>query len=444
MMGIMDKEIIRNVHVHALDYEGRGVARIDGKAVFIEGALPGEEVNCRITKSKKHFDEAETVEVLLASEQRIEPRCPHFSDCGGCVLQHAQHEAQVAYKQRALEDQLQRIGKVSAEQVLPPIYGSPWGYRQRARLAVAEDEKGRLYAGFKANKSNRVVKIQTCAILPSHISEILPELQEMLQCWGEEAAVRHIEISDAEGISVLTVATETGLDKSKLALLRQFSDRHLDRSGNIWQIWLQTGTCAAQPFYPPRETELYYGLSEFNLRINYRPGDFTQVNHQVNALMVQRAIRLLEPQRGERIADLFCGLGNFTLAIARSGVLTIGIEGSEEQTKMAVLNAELNGLDGNTRFVASNLFRVDAAAIASWGRLDKILLDPPRGGAQEVIRALRPPYLPDKIVYVSCNPATLARDAAFLVEKGYKFKKVGVINLFPQTAHIESIGCFER
>ena len=444
MMDIIDEKIIRNVHVHALDYEGRGVARIGGKAVFIEGALPGEEVSCRITRSKKYFDEAETVEVLRASEQRVEPLCPHFSICGGCVLQHARHEAQVAYKQQVLEEQLQRIGKVCADQILPPIYGSPWGYRQRARLAVAEDAKGRLYAGFKARKSNLVVKIETCAVLPPHISEMLPELQQLLQGWGKEAAVRYIEISDSDSISVLTIAVERGLDKQKLTKLQQFSDRHLNWKTAAWQIWLQTGRQAAQPFYPHCEVEPYYCLPEFNLNIPYRPGDFTQVNHQVNALMVQRAVRLLDPQPGERIADLFCGLGNFTLAIARSGAQVVGIEGLVEQTEMAAANADRNGLGSNVCFQTSNLFQADAAEIASWGVLDKMLLDPPRSGAQEVISALHYPYLPEKIVYVSCNPATLARDAAGLLKKGYKFKAVGVMNLFPQTAHIETIGYFER
>ena len=443
-MNTTNKEIIPKVRVHALDYEGRGVARIDGKAVFIEGALPGEEVSCRITRSKKHFDEAETVAVLQASDQREAPRCPHFSVCGGCVLQHARHEAQVAYKQRVLEEQLQRIGKVMPEQILPPIYGQPWGYRQRARLAVAEDSTGHLYAGFKARKSNRVVKIETCTILPPHISEILPELQQLLQGWRKEVAIRSIEISDSDGISVLTIVAKSKLDKAQLTALQLFSDRHLNQNHNKWQIWLQIGKQAAQAFYPPDTEQPYYRLPEFNLSIPYRPGDFTQVNHRVNALMVQRAVRLLDPQPGERIADLFCGLGNFTLAIARSGAEVVGIEGSAAQTEMAAANARLNGLDDNISFHTADLFQVHSTTVASWGNLDKILLDPPRSGALEFINALHTPYLPKKIVYVSCNPATLARDAAEIVKKGYKFKYVGVMNLFPQTAHIESVGCFER
>lgn len=431
--------------VSAVDYEGRGVVRCGGKAVFVQGALPGEEIAFRVTRSKKRFDEAETSEILQVSTDRVEPRCRHFGVCGGCVLQHASAQAQVAYKQRVMEEQLTRIGNVVPERILPPIYGRPWGYRQRARLGVGRQTSGRVVLGFRSRRSDEIVDLQECWILPLFVSRKLSEIRALLQDLEGADELEYVELLVGSELVVLNVRSRQCLSEKDLKALKQFSDRHLRQEIHPWQIWLQTGHNAAVPFYPVRDIpDLFYDIPGFKIKMPFRPGDFTQVNPEMNALLVERAMTMLAPQAGERIADLFCGLGNFTLPIAKSGAEVLGIEGARHLVERARQNAVDNGCAGNTHFKVADLFEITAATTASWGKLDKILLDPPRNGAHEIVKALHGAFLPKRIVYVSCNPATFARDAGVIIEKGYKFKEVGVVNLFPQTAHIESIGCFYR
>ncbi|MDO5640457.1 MAG: 23S rRNA (uracil(1939)-C(5))-methyltransferase RlmD [Neisseria sp.] len=431
--------------VFSLDYEGRGVARVAGKTVFVAGALPQERVSLRVVRSKKQFDEAEMLAVLRASPQRVTPECGYFETCGGCALQHAAHEAQVAYKQRILEEQLRRIGKVWPQQLLAPVYGAPWGYRHRARLAVEKNDAGRLKLGFKARKSHDVVDIEACPVLPQQVSAALPAVKAVLQQLADAGEIiRFVEFFQGDELLALNICTQKRPSETALACLRRLADGLGRNAPPVWQIWLQQGREAAEPFYPADAPQLAYCLPEFSVRMPFRPGDFTQINAALNALMVGRALRMLDIRAGERVADLFCGLGNFSLPMARQGAEVVGLEGSETLTRRARENAQANGCADKASFQTADLFDTDRTMLASWGRFDKMLLDPPRSGAYAVVQALHAPYLPQRIVYVSCNPATFARDAAVLVEKGYVFKAAGVMNMFAQTAHVESIGWFEK
>ena len=423
--------------IHSIDHEGRGVARIHGKTTFITGALPQETVAYQITRSKKHHDEAQATRILTPSPYRTAPACPHYSQCGGCTLQHVHSNVQVAYKQRILEDQLQRLGKVRPQYLLPPIYGQAWGYRHRARLS-AHHSQGRTTLGFQSRSSHRIVDIQQCPILAPQLANQLDNTRALLQQLNcLHTPVRTIELHHSPAANSLTLHTEH-LPKAARAHLIQ----HAQSLPANWHIWLQTPPLPA-PHLPPDSHPPRDRLPEYALTLPYRPGDFTQVNPAANALLVARAIQLLQPQPGERIADLFCGLGNFSLPIAAVGAQVIGIEGSPALTERASQNARLNHLAERARFHSADLFQTTEHTVAGWGYFDKILLDPPRSGAYALVQALHAPYLPSRIVYVSCNPATFARDAAVLVGKGYRFRNAGIVNMFPQTAHVETVGCFD-
>lgn len=424
--------------VSGIDQEGRGVARIGGKTVFIEGALPQETVVCRIVRSRRQFDEAVAERIVRPSPYRTEPPCPHYRRCGGCALQHARFDVQVAYKQRILEDQLQRIGKVRPDYYLPPVYGTAWGYRRRARLSVAHDGAGRLLLGFQERGSHRIADLGTCPVLAAPLSAKLGDIRRLLaETVQAGARVQAVELHAGEHGQTLTLHTRR-LPEAARRLLEQAQAAWQPEG---WQFWLADKQ-------PPRPltaagSVLAYSLPEYGVRLPYRPSDFTQINADMNAVMVRRALSLLEPQAGERIADLFCGLGNFSLPLAACGAEVLGIEGSLELTRRARANAGHNGFAARLRFEQADLFEAVPDTVAAWGRLDKILLDPPRSGAYAVVQALHAPYLPRRIVYVSCNPATFARDAAVLVQKGYRFRCAGIINLFPQTAHVETVACFD-
>lgn len=427
--------------ISALDYEGRGVAKVGGKTVFIKGALPSERVGFQITKQKKQFDEAETVAIFKVSDERTVPQCRYFERCGGCSLQHISPTAQVAFKQRIMEEQLERIGKVKPKQILPPIYGHVWHYRDRARFSVSLDKSCRLKLGFQAKKTNDVVGISSCMLIPKPISDKLPAIRELLQDLAEEGSIaRFAEFYRGSEIIVLNIAFKSKLRQNDENWIRQWFDSELS---DDWQIWLQIEGKVSEPFYPPKDTTLKYTLPEFGIEMPFRPGDFTQINTDTNRLMVSRAVKMLDIRQGERVADLFCGLGNFSLPIARSGASVVGVEGAENLVRRAWQNARSNGCGGQTDFIAANLFDCTENTVASWGKFDKMLIDPPRSGAYEVVRSLKPPYLPKKIVYVSCNPSTLARDAGVLVEKGYILGQVGIMNMFAHTSHVESIAVFE-
>lgn len=427
--------------ISALDYEGRGVTKVGGKTVFIKGALPSERVGFRIVRQKKQFDEAEAVAIFKVSDERTVPQCRYFERCGGCSLQHISPAAQVAFKQRMMEEQLERIGKVKPKQILPPIYGHIWHYRDRARFSVSLDKLCRLKLGFQANKTNDVVDISSCMLIPKPVSDKLPAIRGLLQDLAEEGSVaRFAEFYRGSEITVLNIAFKSKLRQNEENRIRQWFDSELSDG---WQVWLQIGGKVSEPFYPQKDTTLKYTLPEFGIEMPFRPGDFTQINTDTNRLMVSRVVKMLDIRQGERIADLFCGLGNFSLPMAKSGADVVGIEGAENLVRRARQNARLNGCDRQTDFIAANLFDCTEKTVASWERFDKMLIDPPRSGAYEVVKSLHTPYLPQKIVYVSCNPSTLARDAGVLVEKGYMLSQAGIMNMFAQTSHTESVAVFD-
>lgn len=428
-------------HIESLDREGRGVAHVDGKAIFVDAALPGETVVYSPYRKKPSYELAQLLAVRKASAERITPQCPWYSRCGGCSLQHFDLRAQVAAKQRILEDALWHIGRVRPESMLSPIYGPPWAYRHRARLSVRlVPKKGGILVGFHERKSSYVVEMSSCEVLPAPVSGGLTQLKAMIEQLSIRDRLPQVELAVGARVTVMVLrllATPTPEDE---ALLK----RYAEDSG--FQLWFQPqGPDTAQPFWPLDAPALDYELPEFNVRIGFRPTDFTQVNHAVNRILVRRAMDLLQPRSGDSIGDFFCGLGNFTLPIARSGAEVFGVEGSKPLVQRAAGNAAANGID--CRFQAANLFEADACqrTLAEAGRLDKVLIDPPREGATELVKALTERSLPERIVYVSCDPATLARDAGILNQsQRYSLSAAGVVNMFPHTSHVESMALFER
>ena len=433
------------VKIESLDQEGRGVARSEGKVIFIEGALTGEVVSYSSYRKKPSFELAQVTQIHKSSSMRVQPKCAHFGVCGGCSMQHLDARAQVAAKQRILEDSLWHIGKVRAETISRPICGQAWGYRERARLSVRHViKKGKTLVGFHEKRSSFVADMQHCEILVPKIARLLPLLAELIGGLSIRDRVPQIEVAVGEHVDVLVLRVMDAPNGADEAALRAFADRH-----GI-QFWLQTrGYDTIAPFHPFDAPALDYILPEFGITMPFAPSEFTQVNSALNRVMISRAMRLLDPQPGERIADFFCGLGNFTLPIARSGAQVLGIEGSDALVARARQNAELNGLAGNAKFAAMNLFAMTGAGFAELGQFEKLLIDPPRDGALELVKSIgagdgggvNAPY---RIVYVSCNPATLARDAAELVQCGYVLKSAGVMNMFPHTSHVESIALFVK
>jgi 23S rRNA (uracil1939-C5)-methyltransferase len=429
------------LRIESLDAEGRGVARNDeGKVVFVEGALPGELVEAEVLRRKATFDLARMSALLSAASGRRAPRCPHFGVCGGCATQHADARTQLAAKQRWLEDCLARLGKVKADTMLPIVYGEEWGYRQRARLSVRRvAKKGGVLVGFHERRSSYVADMRTCEVLPARISALLPALRQLIEALSVRERLPQIEVALGESCDVLVLRILQPLTADDEAHLRTFADSH------GVSLWLQPGgPASAHPFHPVPAPSLDYVLPEFGVRLAFQPTDFTQVNHAVNRVLVARAVRLLDPRVGETVGDFFCGLGNFSLPLARLGAHVLGLEGSTALIARARANAAANGLGDAAHFAAEDLFAIDALRLARLGPLDKMLLDPPREGALEVVKAL-PEGWPRRIVYVSCDPATLARDAGILVHvKGFRLAAAGVVNMFPHTAHVESIALFER
>ena len=431
-------------YITSLDYESRGVAKLNGKTIFVNNALPQEIAQIRITQDKAHFAEAQVEQIVQPSPYRRTPACPHYGDCGGCAMQHVEFTAQVAMKQRVFEEQLQRIGKVQPESLLPPVYGTPWHYRSRTRLAVHTSANGKVVLGYQAKRSHKIVGINQCLLLPEHVSGCLGIIHDALQDMVNvqpKVGIRSVEISVGEGVTAVNIVSQKRQPENVLCALSGCLNR---RGGKqIWQVWQQIGSAKPQAVSPQDAPPLVFRLPEFGLTMPFQLGDFTQINLPLNEIMVARAVRYLDPQPHERVADLFCGLGNFTLPLAKRAAEVVGIEGSAALAQRAIANARANGLP-NAQFASADLFTTTPDTLAALGRFDKMLLDPPRAGAYAVVQALYAPFLPQRIVYISCNPATLARDAAVLVGKGYRFTTAGMMNLFPQTSHVEAIGVFER
>jgi len=426
--------------IESLDHEGRGVAHVEGKAIFIEGALPGERVSYTSFRRKPTFENARVDEILKTSSQRVTPVCPHFGICGGCSVQHLEPLAQAAVKQRVLEDAFWHIARLRPESILPPIIGPAWGYRRRARLTVRKVvKKGGVLVGFHEKRSSYVADMTSCAVLPAPISALLPKLRVLVGALSIAERLPQIEVAAGDGPTVLVLRILEPLTADDATKLRAFAAAE----GVV--LWLQPGgPDTAAPFHPPEAKQPFYRLPDYDVTLHFRPTDFTQVNHDVNRVLVRRALGLLEVQAGESVADMFCGLGNFTLPLARLGARVVGVEGSAALVARARENAVFNGLDERIDYHVANLFAVTPEQLAGWGRFARMLIDPPREGAVELVKALDE-QAPTRIVYVSCNPATLARDAAVLVhEKGYRLVSAGIANMFPHTSHVESIALFER
>lgn len=441
--------------VESLDLDAQGVAHdAEGKVVFIDGALPGEEVQVRVGRRKNNWEQACLVALRRESSQRVRPRCPHFGVCGGCKMQHFEVQAQVAVKQRVLEDNLWHLGKVRPELMMRPIQGPTWGYRYRARLSVRYvAKKGTVLVGFHERKSSYVADMASCEILPPHVSALLMPLRGLIGGMAARERLPQIEVAVGEQggavVTALVLRHLEPLSEPDAQRLRAFAREH----GVQW--WLQPKGPETVHLLDEGGATLAYGLPEFDVVMPFKPTDFTQVNHHINAVMVSRAVHLLDLRRDERVIDWFCGLGNFTLPLARQAATVTGIEGSETLVQRARDNAVRNGLGDRTSFAARNLFEISPADLAAYGPADKWLIDPPREGAFALAKALAdvhqqpdlaPGYEPPRrIVYVSCNPATLARDAGLLVHQaGYRCVAAGAINMFPHTAHVESMAVFER
>ena len=447
--------VASNGIIESLDHAGQGIAREGGKTIFVEGGLPGERVSWLSYRRKPNFEMARVTEIHKAASARVEPRCPHFGVCGGCSLQHADPNLQIATKQRVLEDNLQHIGNVRPGAVYAPISGPTWHYRFRARVSVRlVPKKGGVLVGFHERRSSYIADMTSCSILPKPMSEMLVPLRHLIEGMSQPDRMPQIEVAVGEHPGnpnpnaldiVLVLRHLEPLTEADQARLSAFGQQH----GVRW--FLQPGGPATVHPLDPQDAPLQsYQLPNFGLTLQFAPTEFTQVNPAINHALVTKAMRLLAAQPGERVADMFCGLGNFTLPIARSGAQVVGVEGSEALVKRAAENAEHNGLGHLTSYFAANLFLDCQPVLERMDKLDRMLIDPPREGAIELVKALPDAEqprgdAPHTIVYVSCNPATLARDAGILVNvKGYSLEGAGIANMFPHTAHVESIALFRR
>ncbi len=432
------------VKIHSLAHDGRGVGYdADGKVVFVDFALPGEQVEFVPHMKRAGHVFGTTSEVQIASEFRIEPRCEVFGQCGGCVLQHLDADKAIEYKSEQLLENLKKIGNVVPEQVLEPLIKERWGYRRRARIGVKYvPKKGGLIVGFRERNSSFIQPIEQCHVLNQEVSALLPALRDCLSGLSCHAQIPQVEIAVADNSIVLVVRHLEASTEADLASLTAFAQAH------TIQLFLQPNNLqSVHPLYPTNPPPLMYSLPEFNIVVEFLPTDFIQVNASINTALVSRAIELLDVQPHETALDLFSGVGNFTLPLARVAKSVVGVEGDHALVERANHNRTLNALD-NVEFFYGDLFKetMNAASHGGWleRQFDKVLLDPPRSGAAEMITRINS-LNPSKIVYVSCGPATLARDAGALVHKhGYRLTHAGVIDMFPHTAHVESIAVFER
>lgn len=434
--------------IESLDHEGRGVTHFEGKVIFVDGALPGELIDFSPYVRKASYELAQISRILRHSPQRVQPRCRYFGTCGGCSMQHLDVAAQASVKQRVLEDALWHVGRVKPETVFAPLVGPGWGYRYRARLSVRHvPRKGGVLVGFRERKSSYVTNMSSCEVLPPHVSALLMPLRELIDGFSIRERLPQIEVAiggeGAQQMTVLVFRVLKPLSAQDEATLRAFAEAQ-----RVFIYVQPGGPDTLAPFWPLPMPELAYELPDFGVRLAFAPSEFTQVNHGINRSLLRRSMSMLAPQRGERIADMFCGLGNFSLPIATLGADVVGIEGADALVQRAARNAEANGLASRASFRVANLFQATPESLAALGHFDKMLIDPPREGAIDLVKAL--PRADDaralqRIVYVSCNPATLARDLAVLInEKGYRFRGAGIANMFPQTSHVESIALIER
>lgn len=437
-MEVTGRPVVPIVRIESLDRQGRGVAHVEGKTIFVDGAAPDEWLEYASYRKKPAWEAAQIVRIEKEGAARVHPRCRFFGTCGGCSMQHLDEATQIAVKQRVLEDALWHIGRVHPETVLRAIHGVSWGYRHRARLSARYvPKKGGSLVGFHERKSSFVADMTSCEVLPPRVSELITPLRALIGSLALRERLPQVEVAVGEEKIALVLRVLAPPGAEDLELLRRFAgERGVE-------LWLQeAGPDSAKRFWPLEGPALHYALPEFGLRMAFGPTDFTQVNPAVNRLLVRSALGLLDPQPGEKVGDFFCGLGNFSLPAARRGAVVLGLEGSAALVARARTNATANGLADQCSFQTADLF--DAVFCARLPACDKALLDPPRDGAIELVKSFeRNP--PRRIVYVSCDPATLARDSALLVHaQGYRLAAAGVVNMFPHTSHVESLALFER
>ncbi|HET6545663.1 MAG TPA: 23S rRNA (uracil(1939)-C(5))-methyltransferase RlmD [Rhodanobacteraceae bacterium] len=426
------------VEITDLAHDGRGVARIDGKAVFVAGALPGERVRICIVRRHRTFDEAALDELLVASPERVEPRCAHFGSCAGCALQHLSPGAQIAAKQRVLRENFERIGKVEPERWLEPLTDQPWGYRRKGRLSVKwVEKKAKVVVGFREDNPRFIADIASCHTLLPAIGLRIGAIGVMLATLEAKRCIAQIEIAAGDATVALVFRHLEPLPESDRAILAAFGRAH------DLAILLQPGGPDSVQALWPESPALSFRIAASDVDIAFRPLDFIQVNAGMNQRMIARALELLDPQPQDRVLDLYCGLGNFTLPIARRAASVTGVEGDAGLIARARENAQRNRV-ANAEFVVADLAMDQRASAWATRARDKLLLDPPRSGAAAVLDAL-PRKGTDRVVYVSCHPGSLARDAATLVDRhGFRLAAAGVMDMFPHTAHVESIALFER
>lgn len=429
-----------DVQIESLSHDGRGVARVNGKTVFVSGALPGESVAINYTRRKPKFDEAEVQEIKQPSPYRVEAACKYFDLCGGCSLQHVDSDYQISHKQAVVLELLSHIGNVQPQDIISPIIGNVWAYRFKARLGVKYvAKKNKVLVGFRERKNpSYIADIDECLVLNSSIGKRIAEFKLLINSLSIRSKIPQLEVAIGESESVIIVRHMENLSTEDIALL----DAYSIESGIV--ILLQGGNInSVTSLHGSKPNFLDYNLPIEDIRIQFSPMDFTQVNPEINQKMVEKVVEFLELHNRDTVLDLFCGLGNFTLPIARHSHFVTGVEGAQRQVDGAIKNAEINGIS-NAEFKCIDLYSDNIDHEQLSGKYNKLLLDPPRSGAKEVISSLNMDEI-QKLVYVSCNPATLARDAGILVkEKGFMFKMLGVIDMFPHTSHVESVAVFDK
>jgi|TARA_B110000259_G_scaffold135138_1_gene152261 23S rRNA (uracil1939-C5)-methyltransferase len=427
--------------ISSISHEGKGISYEDDKTIFIDNALLDEEVEYKIIKKKKNLAFAKSLKILKPSSQRIEAKCDVYGICGGCSMQHFDEGVQLAYKQRAFEETLKHVGNVLPETILSPISGPLWHYRHKARLRVKYVlKKQKVLIGFNEKLSHFLTNMDSCPVLPKKLSDLIKPLQDLFLKLSIREQIPQIEYASNQIRHILVLRILQSLTKEDEIILKDFQDL------NEIEFWTQTkGYDTVKPLFENTKDYVTYKNKEFNLEFLFNPTGFTQINPFINKILIRRVMALLEPKKSDLIFDFFSGIGNFTLPIATSGANVLAVEGDKMLVDSGNNNAIKNNLSNNVRFKEADLFNIEKKELLLLGQADKWLIDPPRLGALNLINLLDDQIEPKLIIYISCNPATLARDSDILVnKKNYSFKKGGIVNMFPHTSHVESIAVFER
>ena len=427
--------------ISSISHEGKGISYEDDKTIFIDNALLDEEVEYKIIKKKKNLAFAKSLKILKPSSQRIEAMCDVYGICGGCSMQHFDEGVQLAYKQRAFEETLKHVGNVLPETILSPISGPLWHYRHKARLRVKYVlKKQKVLIGFNEKLSHFLTNMDSCPVLPKKLSDLIKPLQDLFIKLSIKEQIPQIEYASNQIRHILVLRILQSLTKEDEIILKDFQDL------NEIEFWIQTkGYDTVKPLFETTKDYVTYKNKEFNLEFLFNPTGFTQINPFINEILIRRVMALLEPKKSDLIFDFFSGIGNFTLPIATSGASVLAVEGDKMLVDSGNNNAIKNNLSNNVRFKEADLFNIEKKELLLLGQADKWLIDPPRLGALNLINLLDDQIKPKLIIYISCNPATLARDSDILVnKKNYSFKKGGIVNMFPHTSHVESIAVFER